>query len=336
MAQVVTAENNVEFITTGKVAEFKPPEESKADASPDAGTGETKTVEEKPAQAEGDLKDRNDDGTFKPKAEKSAAETDAEDAELPDRVRRQIGKKHRQMMEAQEFARERDAAAEIAEKRAAAAERELQRIRGTKSDGPSSETADAGDPAEPKPEDFKTVGEYTRALTKYEVAKAATAAKAEGEQLSAQQRKQAEADAIAKSFAERQSAYIKQNPEYEELLESSDLDVPQVAMQYIVESEVGPQLAVHLVKNPGEAERLSKLSPVRMIAELGKLETKLDSAPPPKAAAPVKQVSKAPAPIQALSSDAAAVSQKDPSQMSFAELRAFREAQKKAGTFRAS
>ena len=108
-------------------------------------------------------------------------------------------------------------------------------------------------------------------------------------------------------------------------------------MQYIVESDVGPQLAAHLVKNPGEAERIAKLSPVRMIAELGKLETKLDAEPQPaKAAAPVKQVSKAPAPIQALSSDASAVAQKDPSQMSFAELRALRESQKKAGTYRVS
>lgn len=339
MSQVVTNENLVEFVTTGKVAEFTPPEAAKAqDGKAPATTEKAATPAAEGSEGAGDLHERNADGTFKGKADKPAGDTDADEADLPERVRRQIGKKHRQMMEAQEFARERDRDAAAAETRAAALQRELEAFRkGQKSQGPDSTSSDSGDPDEPKQEDFKTVGEYTRALTKYEVAKAARIASEQGEKLSREQKQQAEANAIADSFAKRQAAFIEQNPEYEDVLSESDIDVPQVALQYIVESEMGPQLAVHLAKNPGDAERLSKLTPARVIAELGKLEARIEAgATParPAAAPPVKQVSKAPAPVQPLSSDSGSVATKDPSTMSFQELRVFREAQRKAGTYR--
>jgi len=344
MATVVDSGNLVEFVSTGKVADFKPPEGAAPAAEQQSSAKQDAAAEPaKAADADKGLQDRNADGTFKAAADtaseksndKSAESGEVDDAALPEIVRRKIGKKHRQMMEAQEFARERDAAAEIAEKRAAAAERELQRIRGTKSDGPDSTTAEAGDPAEPKPEDFKTVGEYTRALTKYEVAKAAAQSASEAQTRTQEQQQQAQAAETARQFAERQSAFIKLTPDYEEVIENANFEVPQLVTQYCVESEMGPQLAYHISKNPSEAERLSKLSPTRMLAELGKLESKLaPSAAPAAPAAPapskVPQVSKAPAPTEALNGDSARVVTKDPSQMSFAELREHRRAEQMA------
>lgn len=342
MATVVNSDNLIEFVTTGKVADFKPPEAPAATTEPaQAQEGNKEGAEQKPVDGDKGLQDRNADGTFKAAADTASEKSDdrstesgeIDDAALPEIVRRKIGKKHRQMMEAQEFARERDAAAEIAEKRAAAAERELQRVRGKKSDGPDSTTAEAGDPAEPKPEDFKTVGDYTRALTKYEVAKAAAQAASESQTRTQQQQQQAQAAETARQFAERQSAFIKLTPDYEEVVENANFDVPQLVTQYCVESEMGPQLAYHISKNPSEAERLSKLSPSRMLAEMGKLEMKLaPTAAPAAPAAPSKvpQVSKAPAPTEALNGDSARVVTKDPSQMSFAELREHRRAEQMA------
>lgn len=149
MPQVVDSSNLVQLVTTGQVPEFKPPEAPKPETKPDAPTGAKTEDAPKPggeakaaegaAKAEPDKVEqaRDEKGQFTKaedsKGEKPKASDDDDDADLPERVRRQIGKKHRRMMEAEEFARERDADAVRERSRADAAERELERIRGSKS-----------------------------------------------------------------------------------------------------------------------------------------------------------------------------------------------------------
>jgi hypothetical protein len=92
-------------------------------------------------------------------------------------------------------------------------------------------------------------------------------------------------------------------------------------------------LGYELAKNRDEFDRIAKLPPIRAIAALGKLEDKLFSKAAPEAkapAAPATQVSRAPAPITPLEGKSTTVA-KDPSQMSFAELRAHRQAERAAG-----
>jgi hypothetical protein len=60
-------------------------------------------------------------------------------------------------------------------------------------------------------------------------------------------------------------------------------------VHFIKESELGPQLTQYLGLNVEELERLNKLSQTRRLAELGKLEDKLEAKK-----APTKQVTKAP------------------------------------------
>lgn len=331
MAQVVTNDNMVEFIQTGKVAEFKSPDKP-ADEPAKLDTSQT-------------LQPRATDGTFqspsgektpeeKGKAAPQPADEDPDGANLTEHARRVIGKKHRQMKEAEEFARERDREAASERVRAERAEAELAELRGKKSgQGPA-----AGEDDEPNPDDFKTVGEYTRALTKYEVAKAGKAAREAGKQQNEQSRQQAEAEEIGANFLKRRTEFEKAHPDFEEVLDSSPVIIPDAGLQYVAESEIGPELAYFLAQpgNKETAERLSKLSPSRCIAELGKLEARLEDAakvtPPKEAPAqPTRQVSRAPAPIQPLSGDAATPVQKDPSQMSFQELRAHRLAERGTG-----
>lgn len=334
-AQVITPENHVEFITTGKVAEFKPPEAAKeptTEVKPEAGTAPAD------AKAKADATDqpstdqpRGEDGKFK-KAGEPAADADPEDAELTEKVRKIIAKKHRQMKEAEEFATGEGRRALQAERRAAELQREIEALRSGKSDGPS--RAAESDPDEPKQGDFKTVGEYTRALVKYEAEKAGKANKAHAENA----RQQSEAQAAIATYVERQDAFREATPDYDDVVGAADVEMHPAAMQYLVESEMGPQLAYHLAKNPGEITRLKKLSPSRLVAELGKLEMKLEApkAAPDKAAPKeAPQVSKAPAPIQALEGKTTTVT-KDPSQMNFQELREFRrqEAMKRASSGR--
>jgi hypothetical protein len=338
--QVVTPENNVEFITTGKVAEFKPPTvaDAKADAKPDTTaspkdkptTGSVEATEKSKSEPQ-----RDADGKFvKAEAAKADdkpagdAKNDAdEDAKLTEKVTRLINKKHREMKEAQEFATGEGRRAIEAERRAEQLQREIDALKGKKAGGPDSDDAIGSDPDEPKPGAFKTVGEYTRALVKYEAKKAGETGKAQAEQ----SKQQEQANQVIGEFVKRQEAFKESTPDYEDVVSGTDLVIPNVAMQYLIESDVGPQLGYYLAKNPGEVTRLQKLSPARCVAELGKLETKLEKpAAPNKAdAAPAKEVSKAPAPIRPLEGKEATVT-KDPRDMNFQELRAYREAERRA------
>lgn len=347
--QVVTNENIGELIATGRVADFKPPVEAKPDASPGSSTngGKEPAAAGVDKTAEGASQGRGADGKFAPadsKADaKSAAPNDDDDADLPDRVRRQIGKKHRQMKEAEEFAVTEGRRALSAESRASALQAELDALKGKPASKDSTSAVPADDP-EPKMEDFKTVGEYTRQLTKWEVRQAANAAVAKGVKASEQAAAQAEAREQANGFVERQEKFQESTPDYEAVLEDCELELHNAGMQYMVESEVGPQLAYWLAlpQNQHHINRLNKLSPARMIAELGKLEDKLDaSAQQPAGKDPgqkpagngaaasdnARQVSKAPAPIVPLVPDAAGntATHKDPQAMSFAELREYRK-----------
>jgi hypothetical protein len=76
----------------------------------------------------------------------------------------------------------------------------------------------------------------------------------------------------------------------------------------------------HFVSNPEEVTRISNLSPVRQIAEIGKLEAKVSDV----VVKPVT-VSKAPAPIEPIGTRGS--SSKDPSEMTDNEFAKWRKAQ---------
>lgn len=337
--QVITPENHVEFITTGKVPEFKAPdakEPAKADAKPEVKPDAAAAAATDAKADAGKPKDepkRDADGKFvKAGEEKPAGDAEADaDAKLTEKIQKLINKKHRQMKEAEEFATGEGRRAIQAEQRAEQLQREIDALKGKKSGGPSQDDATGSDPDEPKPGDFKTVGEYTRALTKYEVAKAAKDAKAEA----GANKQQEQANEVVSAFVKRQDEFKAATPDYEDVVGGTELIIPNITMQYLIESEVGPQLGYYLAKNPDEVTRLKKLSPSRCVAELGKLETKFEkAAAPAKADAEVaKEVSKAPAPISPLDGKQAPAVQKDPKDMNFQELRAYRqqEARAKAG-----
>jgi hypothetical protein len=333
--QVVTPQNFTEFVQTGKVPEFKPPEapkpaEGAAPASAAAPPKEGVSAEPKQTPTRGaDGKfTATKEGDKTPSAASSSDNDDEGEKDLPEVVRRKIDKKHRQAKEAEEFARGAYRKQLEAEQRAEQLQKELEATK-TKS-RPAPEA-----PKEPKPEDFTTVGEYTDALVAYRVEQRFAAEKAN----EARQREAEEKAAREREFGKRLNASREKHDDFDQVLQSianTDLDrVHSDVTEYIQESDTGPELLYHLAKNPDVLDRLRKLSPRRFIAELGKLETKLESTPAPAndpvpklsdiASTPASPtaVSKAPAPIAALSSDKATVVNKDPASMSFQELRAY-------------
>lgn len=79
---------------------------------------------------------------------------------------------------------------------------------------------------------------------------------------------------------------------------------PSIA-QALIDSDAAPQLMAYMASNPDDIERISKLSPARQAAELGKLEAKLLT---------VKQHKEPPAPIRTVNGGGT-VNHSDPSKM---------------------
>lgn len=343
--QVVTPENFTQLVQTGRVDEFKPPEAAKAAEV----VKPTDKPVEKPAEKAAE-QSRDEDGKLaksdtaeaaidsgKENGDKTATAEDAvkkaddqpgedsDDEDLPEKVRKKIGAKHRQMREAEEFAEREFNRRKAAERRAAELEQELAQAK-SKS-GPAQDKDDVSkDTDAPKPEDFKTVAEYADALVEYKLDKRIKAR----EEKAAKSAQESEEARIAREFATRQTATMKELPDYTEVLERSQIELPKHAMQYVMESEIGPKLAYHLAKHPQEADRIAQLSPIRAIAELGKLEVRLEKpASKQEAKADPPAVSKAPSPIKPLGGDGAVPVHKDPADMTFQELREY-ERQKSA------
>ena len=149
----------------------------------------------------------------------------------------------------------------------------------------------------PKREDFADDVAYLEARADHAAKKAAAEARAaernENEGREKQSKHQQAEAKIAQAWTEREATFQATAKDYVEIVEPFVQDdlahFSDGSKRLIVESEVGPQLLYHLATNPEEAERIAELSPLRQIAEIGKLEDKMQK--------PVRKTSNAPAPI---------------------------------------
>ena len=147
----------------------------------------------------------------------------------------------------------------------------------------SAKTEAAGVPtstgAKPKPDlaDYKTLEEYTEALTDWKLDQR------EAKRKEAEVKAEAEKAAAAEqsTWSKREAAAAKAHPDYRELVESTK--VPQgpgvmAARQALLEDENGAEILYHLAKNPAELERIAALSPVRAVVEIGRLSASITAA----------------------------------------------------------
>lgn len=165
----------------------------------------------------------------------------------------------------------------------------------------------------PKAEQFKDAFEYAEALAEWSAENAIH----QREVAEAEARKQAEEAARVTTFKERQTATMKELPDYETVIKESPVVVSAEVREAILESEVGPRVLYHLAQNPDVAEKLARMSVGRAMREFGKLETALAKGEKPaapsaaaspqgaaKPAAAVSEISRAPAPITPLRASA--------------------------------
>jgi hypothetical protein len=306
MSKVVTSQGLTEFVQSGKTEDMKP--------------------EIKPAEKVAPSPEEKAEVPVPPPIPSEDEGLEAEDFDLSEIVRKKIGKKHRQMKEAQETAAEDRRLAEqqynraiLAEQRAAALEKELgetKKVQTTKE--PELKKPDIKDFTDDKGQIRWT--DYTEATSDFASKKAVQDYAAR----QAQEREAAERAEAARKFREK----AEKIPDYQETISAATTWFPNAVLDYITESEDGPEISVYLAKNPETADRISKLPPIRAIAEIGKLAKTFNV---PKVVIPEPKVERggAPPPITPLSATGAGTVQTDPSKMSFRELREYERAQRK-------
>lgn len=174
----------------------------------------------------------------------------------------------------------------------------------------------------PRVEDFETYEAYIEALTdwKYE-----TRRKKEKEELDLYHAERRMHE-LHQSWNKKIESARSKHEDWDEIAES-DILISSAMEGAIMDSDFGAEIVYFLGKNPSEAERISKLSPLAAIREIGKIEDALSKQKAPSDQAKKEpKVSKAPAPIKPIKGKAAA-SAKSLDEMSYQDYRAAREAQ---------
>ncbi len=149
----------------------------------------------------------------------------------------------------------------------------------------------------PVAEDFETTEEYLEALTDFKADERFKKNQAE----EAQKAEQQEQQEVFEAFGERQDKARAAHDDYDEVVGGGNLQIPQSALLAIIELDNGPDVAYHLAKNPELPKKLMDLSPLKAVAEIGRLSAILatpaqEAANPPAHRTPEQEAGKPPAP----------------------------------------
>lgn len=241
----------------------------------DAGVAEAETKADKPAEkAAAKPADKPTDKEAKPDEADDADDVEGDDGltqrqkrELSGKMLKAIGKKHRQVKEAEEFAAHQIREKTEAERRATEAEERARQL--------EAQLRPVKEEVEPTREAFSTEGDYIDAKIKWGV-----------DQGIKQRDMEREALAMQKSVEQQYARAVEMVPDFEEAT-SKQLNYPRGVATYMRDSDMFAELGYHFAKNPQSLEKLASLAPMRQLVELGKIEATLrpfgSSASSPKA-----------------------------------------------------
>lgn len=266
-ANVVTSENLAEFAAQ-KLGLVDAPANEAADAEP---------------IADADQSGQDGEGN-------EATETEEQREKKPNpKLERRFSEITKQREAAREEARREREARESLEAR-------LKELEAKVSPPAQAQADDLGE--EPKPEQFSDMYEYAKALAEYTADKKLM----ERDKQEMARKAAAEQEVKFKAWADRVNAAKTELPDFDDMVQSSDVRVSDPVRDAIIESEHGPRILYYLAENSEFAKKLGEMSVVSAVREIGKIEARFvrdakESAPEVKAVA-VK--SKAPAPISPL------------------------------------
>lgn len=238
-----------------------------------------------------------------PEVEETPEETpEPEVKEEPEAEKRKPGRPKRGLEE-----RMRELTSEVKSARAAAEEAraEAARERKAREELEAKNQPPAKDPnAKPDPNDFKDAFEYADALAQWSAEQALAKRDREAAENAEKERRQSVVNRWNENLAEARREF----EDFDEVLASADAQVSDAIRDAIIESDVGPRILHYLASNPEVVEKINGLSERNALKEIGKLEARLEKSKEDKAVKPeVKprpEVSKAPAPIRPIRSQA--------------------------------
>lgn len=186
--------------------------------------------------------------------------------------------------------------AQDAEAKAEQLEARLREVEARQNPQTIAQTANVND--KPQAGQFDDAFEYAEALAEW------SAEKALRDRDIAEQQRRVEEDRnkVLKAWDDKVEMAKKATPDWNDIVSSSTVVVSDAIRDSIVESDVGPQILYHLASDDDYAESIAKMSAIKALKEIGRLEAKFEAeleATPKKEARTVSQ-SKAPAPISPL------------------------------------
>lgn len=162
----------------------------------------------------------------------------------------------------------------------------------------ASPPAGSGD-AEPKRDAFESYEDFIAAKAEFRAEKRADERVEkrlkEADEKRSRERASEEQQSLAKSWDASVEAARKEIDDFDEVVGESEAPTTHTMSRALQELPHGAKVLHYLAKHPDEAERIAKLTPVRQVAEIGKLEDKVSQLKPSP-----KTPSKAPAPINTL------------------------------------
>ena len=167
----------------------------------------------------------------------------------------------------------------------------------------------------PTPDQFATYEDYLDARADFRAEQKYKTLESEKERKTKEDAVKAAEEKVEESFKSKVEAFKAKTPDFEDTVRNPDLRISKVMYEAMRETEVGPQIAYHLGKNPQESARIAGLSPIAAIKEIGKLEAKFSKEPVPTVQ--TKTISDAPEPPSIV--QGTANGQKDESKMTDTE-----------------
>lgn len=175
-----------------------------------------------------------------------------------------VGKKHREKLEAEEFAAAQYNDRVLADKRAEKAEQEREAF---KAELAKLQPAKIEVSAEPQREKFQTDKEYQDALIDWRVEQKFKEREAEA----VQQRRQAIEQNTQASLARA----LELVPDFESVTSAAELNIPGHVVHLMQESGLFAEFGYHFAKNPDDLAKLAIATPNRLKLEFQKIESKL-------------------------------------------------------------
>jgi hypothetical protein len=110
----------------------------------------------------------------------------------------------------------------------------------------------------------------------------------------------------SEAFIEKAEKASERYPDFNAVVSNPNLPINDGMAEFIADSDLGPDIAYFLGKNPSKAAQIAELSPIKAARELSRLEAEI-------AAKPKAQPSKAPEPINPVGSRSKTVASTLPS-----------------------